>query len=284
MKRELSAQLTLIDDAGSEASVQAAGRLKEYLQRRGEAVAARRLQVRGLSLQTTQPFQIGDHEIKGSARIMLLLTAVLPYMLSLSAIMGGLMAATNSVAGEKERGTLETLLVTPVTRRDIAFGKFLTVTATALLSSTLSLVGMLWPFYVKLPMFAWMASQGISLKPAAIVALVLVQIPLAVFGAGMLLALSTYAKNQKEMQTYTVPVVLIGTVGALLSVVLKVDCPLFWALVPITNAALVLKQALQGVINPAFIAVACDTSLLYAAAAVMLAAHLFRREAVLTRC
>jgi hypothetical protein len=56
-----------------------------------------------------------------------------------------------------------------------------------------------------------------------------------------------------------------------------------WAIVPITNAALVLKQALQGIVNPQFIAVACGTSLLYAGAAVLLAAQLFRRESVLTR-
>ncbi len=278
-----SAPLTVIADGGNESSRQAADRLKEFLTQRSEIVAARRLQDKGLSVQTVRPFMVGDKEIKGSAPSMLLLTSLLPYILSLSAIMGGLLAASNSVAGEKERGTLETLLVTPVPRPQIALGKFLAVTATALVSSTLSLIGMLWPFYIKVPMFSWITSQGISLKPAAIVALVLVQLPLAVFGAGLLLAVSTYARNQKEMQTYTVPVILLGTVGALLSMLLKADCPLYWALVPITNSALVLKQALQGIINLPFIAIACGTSLLYAAAAVLLAAQLFRRESVLTR-
>ncbi len=283
MKSEESAPLMVVDDPGSESSQQGADRLREYLRLRGDQIAARRLQSKGIPTQTTQPFLLTDREMTGSGRGMLMLTAFLPYVLSISAIMGGLMAATNTVAGEKERGTLETLLVTPVSRQDIAIGKFLTVTATALISGTLSLIGMLWPFYVKLPMFAWMASQGISFKPAAIIALILVQIPLAVFGAGMLLALSTYAKNQREMQTYTVPVLLLGTVGALLSMLLKADSPLIWSVVPITNAALVLKQALQGIVDLPFITIACLTSLLYAVAAVMLAAHLFRRESVLTR-
>jgi sodium transport system permease protein len=283
MKNEESAPLTVVDDPGNESSGQAAERLKDFLHQRSDLKAAQRLQEKGLSMQTARPFLIGDRELKGSSRSMLLLTAFLPYILSLSAIMGGLVAASNAVAGEKERGTLETLLVTPVTRQNIALGKFLTVTATALISCTLSMVGMLWPFYVKLPMFAWMASQGLNFKPVAIVALVLVQIPLSVFGAGLLLALSTYAKNQKEMQAFTVPVVLLGTVGAMLSLLLKTEAPLYWALVPITNAALVLKQALQGIIDPPFIAIACGTSLLYASAAVLLAAQLFRRESVLTR-
>lgn len=283
MQKEEPAPLTVVYDTGNESSAQAAERLKEYLHERGERKAAHRLQSKGVSMASMRPFVIGDREIKGSSRGTLWLAAFLPYVLSLSAIMGGMVAAAGAVAGEKERGTLETLLVTPVSRFHIAFGKFLTVTITAIISSTLSLVGMLWPFYVKLPMFAWMASQGISLKPAAIVALLLVQVPLALFGAGLLLALSTYARNQKEMQTFSIPVVLLGSVGAMLSLLLKADGPLYWALVPITNAALVLKQALQGIIDPPFIALACVTSLLYAAGAVLLAAELFRRESILTR-
>ena len=283
MKRERPAKLTVVYDPGNESSAQASDRLKDYLRARAERKAQSRLVAKGLTVQTIRPFEIADQPIKGSTPGMLLLTIFLPYVLSLSAIMGGMVAASSSVAGEKERGTLETLLVTPVTRRDIATGKFLTVTATALISGTMSLIGILWPFYVKLPMFAWMTSQGPSFKPAAIIALILVQLPLAVFGAGLLLALSTYARNQKEMQTFTVPVVLLATVGALLSMLLKADGPLYWALMPITNAALVLKQALQGIIDPAFIAIAFGTSLLYAALAVLLAAHLFSRESVLTR-
>lgn len=283
MKSDLPAPVTVVADTGNEASSHAADRLKDYLHDRGERLADRRLHAKGLTRDAIRPFEIGDLALKGSAPTMLLLAGFLPYILAMSAIMGGLMAASNTVAGEKERGTLETLLVTPVSRTNIALGKFLMVTATALLSSTLSLVGMLWPFYVKLPMFAWMASQGLSLKPAAIIALVLVQVPLALFGAGVLLALSTYAKNQKEMQTYTLPVVLLGTVGSMLSMLLKPNCPLYWAFVPVTNAALVLKQALQGIISAPFIAMACVTSMLYAACAVLLAAQLFRRESVLTR-
>jgi len=283
LKDDKAAKITVVLDTGSESSAQAADRLKEFLLARADKVAARRLALRGLTMQAVKPFDIRDRAIKGSEPSSLILAWILPYVLSMSALMGGLMAATNTVAGEKERGTLETLLVTPVSRVDIALGKFLTVTLVALISSTLSIVGMLWPFFLHLPIVAGLGSQGLSLKPAAIIAMALVQLPLALFGAGVLLALSTYAKNQKEMQTYTLPFVLLGSVGSILSMPLKPNSPLYWALVPITNAALVLKQALQGAISPAFVAVACAASLLYAAAAVLLAAQLFRRESVLTR-
>lgn len=286
LKSEEPIPVTVIADSGSESSQQASSRIQDFLRERGDLAVAKRLQDRGLSMQTVKPFQIGERKLKGTSTAMLLLTSFLPYILSLSAIMGGMMAATNTVAGEKERGTLETLLVTPAARQSIALGKFMAVTATAIVSGTLSLIGMFWPFYVKLPMFAWMhgpGSEALSLKPVAIIALILVQVPLAVFGSGLLLALSTYARNQKEMQTMAMPVMLLGMVGALLSMLLKAESPLFWAVVPITNAAMVLKQALQGIINLPFIAIACGTSLLYAGIAVLVAAMMFRREAILTR-
>ena len=64
---------------------------------------------------------------------------------------------------------------------------------------------------------------------------------------------------------------------------MKAGAPLYWAVVPITNASLVLKQALQGALSPTFVVIACGTSVLYAAIAVGYAASLFKKESVLTR-
>jgi sodium transport system permease protein len=279
-----SLSVPVVQDAGNEASEQAAKRVKELLTERGDLLAARRLQDAGLSKQLVKPFLVGDKKISGSGGSgMQLLATFLPYILALSAIMGGMMAATDSVAGEKERGTLETLLVAPLSRRDIALGKFCTVTATALVSSLLSIVGLFWPFYIKLPMFDWMTRDGLSLGPSAFAAILLVQLPLAVLGAGVLLALSTMARNQKEMQTMMGPIILAASVGAMLSMLVRADAELYWAVVPITNAGLVLKQALQGMLNPTFVGLACAMSVVYASVAVAFAASLFKREEVLAR-
>lgn len=283
LKSDEPVPLTVLQDAGNESSLQAAGRVKELLRQRGDVLVTRRLQENGLSRQLAIPFQIGDRKMPGSGSGMILLALFLPYILAISAIMGGVLAASDAVAGEKERGTLETLLVMPVSRRDMAIGKFCTVTATALVSSVLSVVGLFWPFYVKLPMFAWMSAEGLTLGAPAIAAILLVQIPLAVLGAGVLLALSTWARNQKEMQTFLAPVIMTGTLGAMLSMLLKANAPLFWAAAPITNVALVLKQALQGTLSPVFVGISCATSAVYAFIAVAVAAWLFRREDVLAR-
>jgi sodium transport system permease protein len=277
-------RLTLLLDKGSQTSREGAERLKAFLTQRGNNVVGVRLLENGLSQELNAPFRVTEEGVKGgSNQGTLLLSLFLPYMLSLWAITGGIYVANDTVAGEKERGTLETLLVSAVPRRQLVLGKFLAVAGVALVSSVLSIVGFIWPFYVKLPFFRTMSESGLSLQPAAIAAMFLVQVPLAILGAGVLMTISTFARNQKEAQTFLGPVLLGVTVAAMMTMLLRADAPLFWALVPITNAALVLKQALEGVTNLPFVAVACVASLAYAAAAVLFATRSFQKESILLK-
>ena len=276
--------ITLLLDQGSQTSQEAAERLRTLLEERGKRLVAQRLMNNGLSQQLATPFTTKDESIQGgSSASTLMLATILPYVLAVTALMGGVYLANDSVAGEKERGTLETLLVSPVSRRDLAFGKFLAVSTVSLISSLLSLVGLIWPFYVRLPMFDWMTKSGLTLSPAAVFAVLVVQVPLAILGAGLLLTVSTYARNQKEAQTYLAPVILVVTVLAMVTMFLKVDTPMYWTLVPVANAAMVVKQALQGVTNVPFLIAASLISMLYAAAAVLFAAHAFQKESILLK-
>lgn len=276
--------VTVLADQGRQSSSQAADRLKGFLDRRAGRLVGLRLLENGLPQQLAEPFAPVEKNIKGGASPgTALVTTILPYMLAIYAIIGGAYLANDTVAGEKERGTLETLLVSPASRRELVTGKFLAVAAVAMLGGMLSVVGFIWPFYVPIPAFAWMAKSGLTLTFTGVAAMFLVEIPLAVMGAGILLTVSTYARNQREAQSYLAPVMLVATSGAMLSLVLKSEAPLFWAAVPITNASLVLKQALEGVWNPAFVLIACVTSLLYALIAVLFAAHSFQKESILLK-
>ncbi|MBC8140646.1 MAG: hypothetical protein H7Y38_04315, partial [Armatimonadetes bacterium] len=153
----------------------------------------------------------------------------------------------------------------------------------AMLGGFCSVIGFIWPFYLPIPAFSFLAKSGLTLTFAGVAAMFLVEIPLCVMGAGILLTVSTFARNQREAQSYLAPVMLVGTLGAMMSLVLKSEAPLYWALVPITNASLVLKQALEGVWNPAFVGVACITTLVYAVVAVLFAAHAFQKESILLK-
>ena len=277
-------KVTVLSDQGRQTSAEAATRLKALLDNRSSRLVALRLQENALPQQLATPFDSVEKNVKGGASPgTALVSSFLPYVLAIYAIIGGAYLANDTVAGEKERGTLETLLVSPASRRELVTGKFMAVAAIAMLGGVCSVLGFIWPFYAPIPAFSWIAKSGLTLTATGIAAMFLVEIPLAVMGSGILLTVSTFARNQREAQSYLAPVMLIATMGAMMSLVLKSEAPLFWAAVPITNAALVLKQALEGVWNPTFVIIAFVTTLVYAAAAVLFAAHSFQKESILLK-
>jgi sodium transport system permease protein len=205
-------------------------------------------------------------------------------MLILAAFSGGIYAAFDQVAGEKERGTLETLLVSPASRRDIVLGKFGAVVGVCLVSSLLSIAGLVIPFVSGLKAFDWLARGEVQLSATAALVVLLVLLPLSVLFAGILLAVSTFARNQKEAQTYLGSLFPLVLVPALLGMILGAEsASRLLALVPILNAALIIKQALSGSYDPVFIGLAFAASAVYAAAALWLATRLFQKESVLIK-
>ena len=279
--------LTVLKDDASEDSRDAGGRLESFLQQRGERLVGVRLVENGLSQQLAQPFTVASKSVAGGGGAgMAMLTIFLPYILAIYAVIGGASVAIDTVAGEKERGSLETLLVSPVSRRELVLGKFGAVVIATLLSSILSLLGLILRVSFGGPMMGMGNGDGgggLKLSGLAMAAMFLVQIPLAVMGAGLLLAVSTFARNQKEASTYLMPVMMFSSIAAMMTMFLKASAPLWWAFVPVTNAALVLKQALEGNLSPVFVGLASAASILYAAIAVSYATAVFQKEQVLLK-
>ncbi len=272
-------------DAGNEGSSRATDRVTSMFDKQGQKIVAERLAKNNLSPELATPFKMHPTPISsGGTTALMVLSSLLPYILAISAISGGIYAANDLVAGEKERGTMETLLVTPASRRDIVLGKYFAVATVCMTSSLLSVVGLLIPFYSHLPVYNWLTrGGGLTLSPISILSILFVQLPLAVLFAGALLALSTYARNQKEAQTYLGPVMILVMVPSMMSMMVKADSGLSFALVPVLNATLVLKQALSGAVNPSFMVVAVLASVFYAGIALTFAVKLFQKESVLLK-
>lgn len=283
--RTTSVPVRILQDAGSESSRAASRLLKQAFARMGERVTKERLRARGLPSDYATPFIVTEKGVAGGGSLAtLLLSAIVPYTLILGAFTGGIYAAFDQVAGEKERGTLETLLVSPASRRDIVLGKFGAVVGVCLVSSVLSLVGLIIPFVSGFKAFDWLAAGGMRFGAPAVLVVLSVLLPLSVLFAGLLLAVSTFARNQKEAQTYLGSLFPLVLAPAMIGMILGaegVTWPL--ALVPILNASLIIKQALAGSYDGAFIALAFAASAAYAAGALAFATRLFQRESVLIK-
>jgi len=274
----------ILEDAGSETSRGAAGRIQESLSRFGTQLITRRLRDNNLPADYATPFVVTEKPIEqGGSTAMMILSQMLPYILILSAFTGAIYAAFDQVAGEKERGTLETLLVSPASRRDIVLGKFGAVVGVCLISSMLAIIGFMLPFITHLKVFDFLTQGNIHLQPTAIGVILLVLLPLSVLFAGLLLAVSTFARNQKEAQTYLGSLFPIIAIPSVLSMVIGDNAGMGVALIPILNASIIIKQALNGTYNPTFIIVAFAASAAYAALALLFAMRLFQKESVLIK-
>jgi sodium transport system permease protein len=149
--------------------------------------------------------------------------------------------------------------------------------------SLLSIAGLMIPFFSGLKVYAWLVRGGMQLNPLGIGVTLLIQIPLSVLFAGLLIAISTFSRNQKEAQSYLGPLLIAIIVPAMMSMFLGAEVSRTMALVPVLNASLIIKQALLNSYDTPFILIALGASVVYAGISVLFCTRLFQKEAVLIK-
>jgi sodium transport system permease protein len=204
---------------------------------------------------------------------------------------GALHVAVDVTAGEKERGTMETLLSCPLAREDLVLGKFLLVLTGALSSLVFSLVSMGTSLLFATRLIRGAAAAGggaaagapLSVDPYGVLGVVLLVIPTAALFSAALFAVSLFARTTREAQSYAVPLVFLVLGPAMAGLLPGVELGPRLAFVPIVNLSLVCKEMLSGVWSWGYIALVFCSTVAYAAAALAFAVSLFKREDVMFR-
>ena len=176
---------------------------------------------------------------------------LIPYMIFILCLQGAMLPATDIGAGEKERGTLETLLISPIPRNQLVLGKFFTI-AFAGVTSAMVTVGSLFVWGVLL-------SQGMAIElitefMGAISALdfllmFAMLIPVVAIFSAVLLSMSIYAKSFKEAQGYMTPLVFIVIIPIILAMLPGIKLEGIYAWVPLMNVALAIKELIKGTMD-----------------------------------
>ncbi len=202
---------------------------------------------------------------------------ILPILLVALLLTGGAFVALDLVAGEKERGTLETLYTQPVEARSVMAGKFLTILAVSLAAVVINVAGM-----------AASAALGLGAGPgteafrlpglSAIAACLVLQIPLAVLTSAILLAVSASARTFREAQMLLLPVTLVAILPAVLAALPDIQLTQLVAVLPVAGTALAIREALAGEVRWGYLAVVLASTAFYAAIALRWAARLLARE------
>jgi sodium transport system permease protein len=276
--------LTLVFDSSNEKSVTAQRRFKQAINRFNEDMVQIRLKQRDIDPELLQPIRITGTDLASeTAKSGFFLGIILPYIVILTASFGGMTSAFDLIAGEKEKGTLETLLVSPASRREIIVGKLGTVCVVSVIAGLCSIAGLIATLEFGGRVAGDFLPNGISISYSSIGAMLLAIIPLTLTTSALLLVISAFARNPKEAQAYVFPFMIVIIVPAMLSFVLPAESGLGLSLVPILNTAMVMKQVLTGLIRPDFILLATTSSFLYAGIALRLVVSLFERESILFR-
>ncbi|MCW5936294.1 MAG: ABC transporter permease [Fimbriimonadaceae bacterium] len=213
-----------------------------------------------------------------------LLAGLLPYLIVLWAFYGGMSLAADMVAGEKERGTLETLLTTPVSRMDIVVGKALALGTTCLCSAGSSLIALLVVGAMGLPATREMFPSGLSLPVTSVLTLLLVIVSLVAMFTTILMAVSSYAKTMREAQTYLTLVsfaVLMPAVSSQFIGFTGAERAPWIRWTPVLNAAMSLRDALVGRIDWGSTVATVGLSFAIAVVFAMLTVRLFKDERIL---
>jgi sodium transport system permease protein len=266
-----------------------ADRLQKFFRDLRDRVVGGRLQARKLPAELVEPFRIEQQNVAAPEKVSgAILGSLVPYFVIILCLSGAMYPAIDLTAGEKERGTIETILCSPVSRMHLVFGKFFMVLTAALFSAALAmtslgltfmaggrlLAGLPQPADLPLPM-------GISLK--AIAAVYIMIVPLAVLFSAALLAISLFAKSYREAQSYLSPLTILVMLPAVVSVLPGVELNTALSLIPVLNTSLVSKEIVAGTFHWHYIALIFGSSCAYAAASLWVAVKLFQREDVLFR-
>ena len=216
--------------------------------------------------------------------------ALLAFFFVMYVISGAMYPAIDLGAGEKERGTMETLISTNISSVDIIIGKMLSVTSSAILTATFSMLGFAIPLVVIFLFYAdsineyFFALLSAIVNPVALLGVFILIIPLSVFVGAFLLAISVYAKTAKEAGLLLGNVLIVFLVPCYIPLInpgLELD--FVGALIPCYNLALITNNLIAGTVDWFLYSIALISTIVYCCVAIYITYIMFDDENVIFR-
>jgi sodium transport system permease protein len=266
-------------------------RVDQILRRWRGVVTEKNLSASNVPVEATKPFELQPRDLaKAQQRQAAMWSKVLPFFVFIWALTGAFYPAVDLCAGEKERGTLETLLTSPASRREIVWGKLLTVmtfsTVTALLN--LGSLGITGKFVIDQlsQVTAFGGDHSLSMPPvASLFWLAAALLPISALFSALCLACAAFARSTKEGQYYLMPLMLV--IMPLMMLPMSPGVELNWgnSLVPVTGLVLLLRSVIEGQYQQTlpYIGPVVAVTVVCCLLAIRWAEEQFNRESVLFR-
>jgi sodium transport system permease protein len=273
-------QITVLYTKRYDPSMEALERIKRVLEEAGKNALLARLATAQLPETFAEPVKLESLDIDFQKDLgPLIASRMLPIILVVMLFMGALYPAIDVTAGEKERGTLETLLVAPVRPLEVMAAKYLTVAAIASLATCANLAAMAATFSFGIQLDGGL-STTLHFTLGQVLTMLGCLIPAACMVSGIALAIASLARNFKEAQSLMTPVSLLGTLPGMLALMPGVELTGWTAAVPLLNVALLVKAVVLGAAHPLHVAITLVSIGLASLGTLKLAANAFNSEAL----
>lgn len=275
-----TAKLTVRYDASDTASQEAARRVVDALNKKFDALLKERLAKMGLSEAFANPLEVEKFNVASPERTTgAILGLLIPLLMIVMVGVGAFYPAIDLTAGEKERGTFETLLSTPTQSIEILTGKFLTVFSIAVITGLTNLGSMVATLAFQ---FAQIHDGNVPFTihiPAPSIAIIFVSlIPLAFLISAVMMSIAVLARSFREGQSLLTPVLILIVFPAAIAAIPGTHLTAANQLIPIANFSLLFKDLMTADASAASIGIVLTSTTAYAALALFVAARIFQRE------
>jgi sodium transport system permease protein len=213
-----------------------------------------------------------------------LLGSILPFMLVISLLMGTMYPAIDTTAGERERGTLETILTLPVTNRQLIVSKFLTVALIGIVSALLNIIsmgGIAWYMFKVMNVYGNAGSIRVSSFIPAILVCILAILAFSLLISAITMCVTAFAKSYKEANNYITPLMLVVLFTAYIGFIPNVELTRGMAMVPVANICLLVKNLMLFKFDYTIVALVLISNIAYAAFAILFLSKIYDSESIL---
>ncbi len=271
----------IIDESRDEARTKVR-RAELLLYGYGRQIGSLRLRLRGVNPSVGDAVVVDRVDVSTPQGQAARILGMAPYLILVSLFVGGMYLAIDSTAGERERGSLEPLLINPVKRSELVLGK----AAAVLVFTTVALVETLVGLALILNYFPLEQYIGarMTLPPSALLSIFLICLPLMIFVVAVQMMIASYTKSFKEAQNYISLMLLIPAIPALIMAVLPVKESLWLVLLPTVGQQLFINQILRGeAVTGSYLVLGSVTTLGVGIALLVMVARRYRTEGILFR-
>lgn len=274
------ARVELVVDSSRQSAMPAVERARMLLDQYSAQIGSLRLMARGVSPAVLQPVIVARVDVSTPQSQVGIFLNMMPYFIVLVVFVGGMYVIIDTTAGERERGSLEPLLINPAPRWEVVVGKLAAAIPFAVFAVFLTLVAFAIGFNV-FPIEDYVGFQ-VSIDTNVMIGIFLISLPMILLASALQMIIATFTRSFKEAQTYVAFLPLIPALPGIALAFIPVRASYLNMAIPTFGQQLLINQLMRGEpIDPANVVVSVISTTLCAILLVYLAVQLFKRERIL---